>query len=162
MARTDIDSVTDASRQEVGPPQSPPSVRTTGLSLHRSVHLWADSPYVQVGTRWPRLWPAAPARVTKGHRRWVHQWNRLHLWGVLSVQHRGDSVWHGDSPRVAELCHVKIGIKKSHGFGLPGCPVVKTLHFQRGGRGYFPWKGAKIPLAMLRLRMPWQPKWNRY
>lgn len=33
MARTDIDSLTDAGRPEAGPPQSPSSVRTTRLSL---------------------------------------------------------------------------------------------------------------------------------
>ena len=55
---------------------------------------------------------------------------------------------------------LKSGLKKSHGFGLSGCPMVDSALPTRG-RGYFPWEGAKIPLAMLRLRMPWQPKGNK-
>lgn len=91
MARTDIDSVTDAGRPEAGPPQSPSSVRTTRLSLRRSMRPWADRPRIQVGTWRPRPWQAAPTWVAEGHRRWTHQWNGLRLCGVLSVQRRGDS-----------------------------------------------------------------------
>ena len=58
------------------------------------------------------------------------------------------------SPRVAELSMLKSGLKRSHGLGLPGGPVVKTLHFQLGGRGCFPREGAKVLLAMLRLHTP--------